>query len=145
MVAHGARTAEKPSAAGGFACHQCGIEIQCGDLIVGFRKNNKANTVGLRRPPAVWPAHRPDRQLILPPVRLLRTKSGGPVLLVCDFNRPSKQIYKSDYDTSRAASRELGTLGVPREQQAARALVPGEQKHRLKGPGLTRTQFRLPN
>ena len=53
MVAHGARTEEKPSAAGGFACHQCGIEIQCGDLIVGFRKNKTKLTVGLRRPRGV--------------------------------------------------------------------------------------------
>lgn len=38
---HGARTDPKPSAAGGFGCCICGIEINAGDMVVGFKNNNK--------------------------------------------------------------------------------------------------------
>ena len=41
MAAHGTRTDPKSSAAGGFDCSVCGIVINTGDSVVGFKNNNK--------------------------------------------------------------------------------------------------------
>jgi len=45
-VAHGHRSAERPSARGGFVCLVCNAKISEGDPVVGFRNANKAAAIG---------------------------------------------------------------------------------------------------
>ena len=42
MVLHDHRCDSKPSGAGGFTCHVCGVQKRVGEMVVAFKNDNKA-------------------------------------------------------------------------------------------------------